>query len=1015
VNKQRTAVIALGILLACCPRVSALNPALDISQYAHTPWKAGEGLSKGIIFSIAQTPDGYLWLGTEYGLLRFDGVRSVPWQPPAGQHLPNSEIRSLLAARDGNLWIGTRYGLASWKDGKLTQYSELAGQLINTIFEDREGTIWTGGWAISIGRICAIQSGSARCHGEDGRLGHGVYSLYEDSAGNLWLGATTGLWRWKPGPPKLYPMPDAASGINSLIEGDNGALLIARRKGIQRLVEQKSEAYPLPDVGRQFTPYRMLRDRSGGLWIGTQDRGLLHVHQGRTDRFGRLDGLTADFVESLLEDREGNIWVATTDGLDLFRDYAVSTISGRQGLPEGAAAVLAAKDGSVWVGSAQGLASLNNGQVRIYPLPGARAASVGALPNLQSITQDNLGRIWVFTEHEVAYLANDRFIPVIPRPGGVVYSSAADDAGSLWASDQNQGLIRLRGESGVERIPWARLGVRDVATALFPDPVQGGLWLGFLGGGVAYFKEGQVRASYAGAEGLGAGRVSGLQLDGDGTLWAATEGGLSRIRNGRVATLTSRNGLPCDAVKWVVEGDAGSFWLYTACGLVRIARSELDGWVSDPGRTVQTTVFDVSDGVRSHAFTNGTTPRVAKAVDGRLWFLPLGGVSVVDPPRLPFNKIPPPVHIEEITANGKAYEVTRGLRLPPRVRNLEIRYTALSLAVPEKVRFRFKLEGQDSDWREVVNRRRVEYSNLPPGDFRFRVMASNNSGVWNEEGASLDFAIAPAYYQTMWFEALIAVAGLALLWAAYLYRVRRIAHEFDLRLDERVNERTRVARELHDTLLQTFHGVLFRFQAAANMLPERPAEAKQNFERAIDLAAQAITEGRDAIQDLRASTVVTNDLAVAITTLGDELAASDANASGAVVHVAVQGSSRDLHPILRDDIYRIAGEALRNAFRHAHARRIEVEITYDDRQFRLQVRDDGRGIEPAVLADDRRGHFGLPGIRERAELVGGHLDLWSEVGVGTEIDLTIPAAKAYATAGARRRAWWFTQRTGTDA
>jgi signal transduction histidine kinase/ligand-binding sensor domain-containing protein len=1012
VNKQRTAVIVLGILLACCPRVSALNPALDISQYAHTPWKAGEGFSKGIIFSIAQTPDGYLWLGTEYGLLRFDGVRSVPWQPPAGQHLPNSEVQSLLVGRDGNLWIGTREGLASWKDGKLTQYAGLAGQF-NALFEDREGTIWAGMWTVSTGRICAIQNGTVRCYGEDGRFGRGVYSLYEDSAGNLWLGAATGLWRWKPGPPQLYPIPDAAlGGIYSLVEGDNGVLLMAMRAGIKRFVKPNSEVYPLPGARRRFTPYRMLRDRNGGLWIGTEEGALLHVHQGRTDVFGPSDGLTADFVEDLFEDREGNIWVATNEGLDLFRDYAVSTISSRQGLP-GAAAVLPAKDGSVWVGSAQGLASLNNGQIRVYPLPGAQGANVGARPALQSLAQDNRGRIWAFTDREVAYFANDRLIPLIPRPGGVVYSSAADDAGNLWASDQNQGLIRLRGESVVERIPWARLGVRDVATALFPDPVQGGLWLGFLGGGVAYFKEGQVRASYAGAEGLGAGRVSGLQLDGDGTLWAATEGGLSRIRNGRVATLTNKNGLPCDVAKWVLEDDAGSCWLYMACGMVRIARSDLDRWVSDPGRSVPTTVFDVSDGVRSHAVTNGTTPRVAKAADGRLWFLSGGGgVSVVDPRRLPFNKVPPPVHIEEITADGKAYEVTRGLRLPPRVRNLEIRYTALSLTMPEKVRFRFRLEGQDPDWREVVNRRRVEYSNLPPGDFRFRVMASNNSGVWNDTGASLDFAIAPAYYQTRWFEALIAMAGLTLLWAAYQYRVRRIAHEFDLRLDERVNERTRVARELHDTLLQTFHGVLFRFQAAVNMLPERPAEAKQNFESAIERAAQAITEGRDAIQDLRASTVVTNDLAVAITTLGDELASSGPNGNGTVVDVAIQGTTRDLHPILRDDIYRIAGEALRNAFRHAQAHRIEVEITYDDRQFRLQVRDDGKGIDGAVLADERRGHFGLPGMRERAELVGGHLDLWSEVGAGTEVDLTIPAEKAYVAARARRRAWWFAKKTG---
>ena len=1013
---KQGAIIALGVSFLFGPHASALDPSLDISQYAHTPWKAGGGISKGIVFAIAQTPDGYLWLGTEYGLLRFDGVRSVAWQPPAGQHLPNGEIESLLAGRDGNLWIGTREGLASWKDGKLTQYAGVAGEL-NTLLEDREGTIWAGMWTVSTGRICAIQSGTARCYGEDGRFGRGVYSSYEDSAGNLWLGAATGLWRWKPGPPQLYPIPDAAlGGIYSLVEGDNGALLMAMRAGIKRFVEPNSEVYPLPGASRQFTPHRMLRDRNGGLWIGTQDRGLLHVHQGRTDRFGPLDGLTGDYVENLFEDREGNIWVATNDGLDLFRDYAVHPISAQQGLPDGRASVLAAKDGSVWIGSSHGLARLNNGQFRFYPLPGAQGANVGARPRLQSLAQDNRGRIWAFTDREAACLANERFIPVIPRPGEVVFSSAADGAGNLWVSDQDQGLLRWRGESVVERIPWAKLGRKDVATALFPDPVQGGLWLGFLGGGVAYFKDGQVRASYAGADGLGAGRVSGLQLDRDATLWAATEGGLSRVKNSRVATLTSKSGLPCDVVKWVVEDDARSFWLYTACGLVRIARTELDGWVSDPRRTVQTMVFDVSDGVRSHAFTAGSTPRVAKSADGRLWFLPGGdGFSVVDPRHLPFNKVPPPVHIEEITANGKAYQVTRGLRLPPRVRDLEVRYTALSLTVPEKVRFRFKLDSQDPDWREVVNIRGVQYSNLPPGDFHFHVMACNNSGVWNEAGDTLEFSIDPAYYQTNWFRASIAGVFLAALWGLHRLRLYQMAREFNAHLEGRVDERLRVARDLHDTLLQSFQGLLLQFQGARNLFSKRPEEALITLDGAIDLASDAIRASREAIQNLRSSTVIENDLAKAVENVGKKLAERQkaVNWDATAFSVEVEGMSQQLHPILRDEVYRITAEALRNAFSHAQARHIEVEIRYDARKLRVRVRDDGTGMDASVLRAGRESHYGLPGMRERAKSIGGQLEVWSEQGAGTEVELTIPASAAY-DSGARRR-FRLSKKTGTNS
>ena len=589
--------------------------------------------------------------------------------------------------------------------------------------------------------------------------------------------------------------------------------------------------------------------------------------------------------------------------------------------------------------------------------------------------------------------------------------------------NEDSGLFRLSAEGHVVgKTPWTALHRANVSAAA-ADPAKDGVWLGFVQGGIAFVADGQIQAAYDASHGLGSGRVRHIFLDPDGTAWIATAGGLSRLKDGRVMTLSRRNGLPCDGIIWAVEDGDRSLWLSTNCAVLRIERAEIDRWVaavehdSNAHPEVRTLTFDVSDGMRTYFKQDPVTAPAVKSSDGRVWFISPDGVTVIDPRRLPFNKVLPPVYVERIVADRKDVEFAANghASLPALTRDLQIDYTALSLVAPEKNRFRYKLEGYERDWQDVGTRRQAFYNNLPPRNYRFRVIASNNSGVWNETGASLDFAIAPAYYQTMWFQALIAMAGLTLLWAAYQYRVRRIAHEFDLRLDERINERTRVARELHDTLLQTFHGVLFRFQAAVNMLPERPDEAKEKFESAIDRAAQAITEGRDTIQDLRASTLVTNDLAVAITMLGDELAASGANGHGTVVHVTVQGTSRDLHPILRDDVYRIAGEALRNAFRHAQARRIEVEITYDDRQFRLQIRDDGKGIDKAVLAGERRGHFGLPGMRERAELVGGRLDVWSEVGAGTEIDLSIPAAKAYSTARARRRSWWFPGKTGTDS
>jgi signal transduction histidine kinase len=341
------------------------------------------------------------------------------------------------------------------------------------------------------------------------------------------------------------------------------------------------------------------------------------------------------------------------------------------------------------------------------------------------------------------------------------------------------------------------------------------------------------------------------------------------------------------------------------------------------------------------------------------------------------------------------------VRLPPLVRDLAIEYTATSLVAPEKMQFRYKLEGRDRDWHDAGNRRQAFYTDLDPGKYRFRVIAANNSGVWNEEGAALDFSIAPAYWQTTWFRELCVAALIALLWTLYRLRLRQVARQFNATLEARVSERTRIARELHDTLLQSFHGLLLRFQTVLEMMPS--GQPKQLLASTIDQAAEAITEGRDAVQGLRSSTVETNDLANALRALGEQLAA-DEGGNDVVLRLEVQGAPRTLHPVLRDEAFRIAGEALRNAFRHAGGKRIEVELRYDSEGLRLRVRDDGKGIDPQVLSmGGREGHFGMPGMRERAALIGGKLTVWSTPGSGTEVELTIPASRAYATSSSSSR------------
>jgi signal transduction histidine kinase/ligand-binding sensor domain-containing protein len=1012
----------VGMILAWRPCAFALDPSLDVSQYAHTAWRIREGFPNGRINAFAQTSDGYLWLGTELGLLRYNGVKVVLWEPP-GQSLPDNYIRSLLVARDGTLWIGTLKGLASWKDGKLMTYKELAGLPADALVEDRQGTLWVGTVGFPNGRLCAIQGGAVECHGEDGSFGGWVESLYEDAAGNLWATADTGLWRWKPGPPKLYPSRNLSGGNHSLIESDDGALLIASRNGIKQLVDGRIKTYSVPGT-RELTAAQFLLDHDGGLWIGIAGRGLVHLHLGKADVFTKAEGLSGDNIYSLFEDREGNVWVATQAGLDRFRQLAVTTLDSSEGLSDSLVdAVLADRDGRIWLATLGGLNRLNNG--RIVPVstaargPDSKAAAF--MPS--GLFQDDRGRIWVSTRDGFGYLDNNQFVRLSGfSPDAAVRSIVQDSAGNIWIAYNRFALFRVSRNDEVEQIPLTKLGHEDIATALASDSLRGGLWVGFFNGGLVYFEDGQIRASYTAADGLGEGSVNDLKFSSDGALWASTQGGLSRLNNGRIATLSSKNGLPCNAVHWSMEDNAQSVWLYTACGLVRFPRAELDAWAAaldgDKNSKQAVRAAVLTDGVTTTTYAVGLTPKVAKSSDGKLWFVTPGGVSVADPSHLPFNELPPPVHVEQITADHNVSwqnswgDASSNPRLPALTRDLEIDYAALSFVAPENVRFRYKLEGWDRDWQEVGDRRQAFYSNLPPHNYRFRVIAANNSGVWNEAGTFLDFSIAPAYYQTDWFRLSCVMAFMAMLWGLYRLRLRQLAYEFNMSLEARVSERTRIARDLHDTLLQSFHGLLLRFQTVSNMLPA--GDAKQKLESAIDQAAQAITESRDAVQELRRSTVVPHDLAASISVLGQDLATAESTPDPAVLRVTVEGTPRSLHPIVRDEIYRIAGEAMRNAFRHAQAHQIEVEIRYDERQLRLRIRDDGKGMDAKILSGDgRAGHFGLHGMRERAKIVGGQLDVWSERDSGTEVELSVPAPKAYAKPSVSRRSWLSEKLTGT--
>jgi signal transduction histidine kinase len=464
-------------------------------------------------------------------------------------------------------------------------------------------------------------------------------------------------------------------------------------------------------------------------------------------------------------------------------------------------------------------------------------------------------------------------------------------------------------------------------------------------------------------------------------------------------------------VSAILEDDDGFLWLAGALAILRVTPQELERALAVPTYRIEGVVFGPSDGLRGLPRQREPFPTATRATDGGLWFSTSEGVVVIDPRHMPRNIVPPPVKIEVIKADDQTLPATAGLRLRPRTRNLQFEFTALSLTAPERVRFRYKLEGFDTDWRGPITAREVEYTNLPARNYRFRVIACNNDGVWNDDGAALEFTITPAFYQTNWFPVLCMAAAGCFIWAAYQWRVRQLASRLHQRFQERLAERTRIAQDLHDTLLQGFISASMQLGVADRQLPDSPA--KTIVTDVLQLMRQVIDEGRKTVRGMRLSNQESDDLEQAFTRVPQELVVQQTIS----FRVIVEGRVRPLHPIIRDDVYRIGREAVVNAFRHSQAATVEVELEYADRELRVLVRDNGCGIDPQVLQTGRDGHWGLSGMRERASRIGARLKVWSNAGAGTEVELSVPSRVAFRSETSRRR-WrrfgWFKRQRGEE-
>ncbi|MGB8260249.1 MAG: two-component regulator propeller domain-containing protein [Terracidiphilus sp.] len=954
------------------------------------------------MYHIAQTPDGFIWLLSLPGnVYRFDGIKVLAWRFPTG--VPKS-IANLYADRQGGLWlIGGPPGIFRLKDGVVTSQFDLDVKMFQAIGEDADGSLWVL-LRDADAPLCHLSS-VPRCFGKaDGIPTSAVNSLVADGKGGFWLGGETALVHWHAGTSETYPIEAAKAGgieIRNLTLGPDGTLWVGSGsvgpgQGLMTFKNGKLKSFVTSAFdGSGLEIGTLLFDRDRNLWVGTVGKGLFRIHGNVVDHYDHTNGLSGDSVWALFEDREGIVWAGTTSGIDNFRDPAIATFSPSEGLAKDlVAGILASGDGSIWAANSGSLDHIVNGSVSSIRtgkgLPGEQVAAM---------LEDRAGNLWVGVD-EGLYLLKDGRFRRIPEPKheplGMVTSLTEDVGGNIWAACKGKPrkLVRIRDFEIREVIPEPEFPPARLAA----DP-HGGIWIGTRDGQIVLFRNGVVETKFPLNPG---GYPVTYQIipQNDGSVLASSENGLVGWRQGTLQRLTTMNGLPCNEIITFTPDKENRWWLYTRCGVVELRDSELKRWWTNPDAVLQTRVYDQLDGAQPNL---GSFGLAAISPDDRVWFANGLVVQVLDPSRLAQKAPNAETYIESFVVDRKEFPATANLEVPPRPRDLQINYTSPTFVIPQRVKFRYRLDPYDHDWHEAGTRREAFYTDLPPGKYSFRVIAANSDGVWAETPAKLDFSVAAAYYQTNWFRVLCAVFFVALLWGAYQWRVQQLRRQFEMKLDARVSERTRIARELHDTLLQGAHGLLLRFSTVSQLLPERAVEAKDRLDSAIEQTAEFITEARDEVQGLRDSTTQTNDLAQAISTLGEELAA-DSTGHRPAFRVAVEGQSRDLHPILRDEVYKIAAEALRNAFLHANAKQVEVEIRYDDESFRLRVRDDGKGIDAAVLsAQSREGHYGLPGMRERATLIGGKLTIWSEVDAGAEAELRVPASIAYATA--RRRSW----------
>ncbi len=967
--------VAAALLLIAAASTPALDPNRNLNEFGHQAWTTENGLPQNTVQAIVQTQDGYLWIGTQEGLVRFDGLNFTVFDKENTPAFKSNDIRFLQQDRQGRLWISTSYGLVCRHNGQFTSYTTNEGlpdNSIGPVVEDVNGNVWIG----TDGGLARFENGKFRTFTvEHGLSRNVIQTLCARANGSVLVGTSAGVQSVSGDSFSTWTIPPAllAANITAIAESKNGQLWFGT---VDSVVAFDSN---MTMIGSMTLPNRvnaLLADRGDVLWIATAG-GVARLRNGAIEKFTSADGLSSNLVLSVFEDREGSIWIGTeAGGLNLLKSKKFNTFTTREGLPNDLVkAVYQDPQGGVWIGSnGGGLTLFKNGKFTTWTTKDGLSSDV-----VLSLAADAAGTLWVGTPDGLNRFRDGVFQTFTFADGlsnDLVRSVFVDRSGVLWVGTRD-GLNSFRNDEFTTYTTQDGLANNFIG-AIYEDS-KGNLWVGTLGG-LSKIKDGKFQ-TFTTKDGLSSNTVISLYEDAAGDLWIGTNGGgLNRLRGDKFVSFTNRNALGADVIYRILEDQQQNLWCSSNKGIFRINKGELERVANGSNTSVAPVFYGPADGTLTRECSGGGHPAGWKTSDGRMWFATIKGLAVIDPENIPLNTSPPPLAIEQLFIDNQSMSLSEKLSFSPGTSRFDFYYTALSFIAPENVRFKYKLEGFDDNWIDAGSRRVASYTNLRPGNYRFRVIAANNDGVWNEAGAAVEFYLQPRFYQTYWFYVIVLLLLGVTAWQLYRLRVRRMAVQFRAVL----SERNRIAREIHDNLAQDILGISVQLELVARLMPAAAEAAKGHLDRARMLVRNGMTEARRYVWDLRSEELQKKDLPAALADTTKRLTAD----TGVEAVVDVTGPSQPLPASVEANLLRIGQEAVNNAIRHAQAMHIRVALNFDTRSVQLSVSDDGRGFNTSGQIAD--GHFGLIGLRERADEIGGVLTIQSAEQRGTQITIDVP-------------------------